>query len=76
MGYFGYIWIRGRYDPDPEYYIDRNTVSLFLIWLVLGILGMIGPVGNGAHAGGLIVGMIWGYASSGRLRWKMRRLMR
>ncbi len=75
-GLFGYIWIFGRYNPDPDFYIDRSTVQLMVIWMFLGIFHMIPGMANMAHAGGLVAGMLWGYASSGRLRWKMRRMMR
>lgn len=56
----GYIWICGKYDRSSGLYMDRQTVIYLLIWLVVCFTGLIGPVANAAHLGGLIVGMVWG----------------
>jgi len=74
-GLFGYAWIVGRYNSGMGMGIDRNTVVYFVGFLFLGLTGFLGPIGNAAHFGGLIAGMIWGYVDSGRFRWKMKRLM-
>lgn len=57
----GYIWIRGKYDRGSGLYLDPQTVTLLLVWLVLCFTGIIGKnIANGAHLAGLIVGMAWG----------------
>ena len=56
----GYIWIRGKYDRASGLFLDRQTVSILLIWLVVCFTGVVGPVANGAHLAGLITGMAWG----------------
>lgn len=66
-GLFGYIWIRGRYDPASGLFLHRTTVTMMLIWLVLCFTGLVGPIANIVHVVGLIVGAAWGYLSS--LRW-------
>jgi len=57
---FGYIWMKGESDPESGLRIDSRTVVLMLVWLVLCFTGLLGPVANGAHLGGLAVGMVLG----------------
>ncbi len=68
-GLFGFLWIRGKFDPEGSE-LSKNTVTLLLVWLVLGYTGilkeLIGNVANAAHTAGLLVGMAWGYLSTKR----------
>ena len=48
--------------------LDHRTVVWMGGWLVLCMTGLMGPVGNAAHLVGLLVGMAWGFLSSGKLR--------
>lgn len=57
-GLFGYIWLKGHFDPDDGLGLPRETTTFFLIWLVLCSLGLIGPIANWAHSAGLVVGML------------------
>jgi GlpG protein len=66
-GLLGYIWIRGKCDPGSGLFIHPTTVSMMLIWFVIGLTGILG-VANTAHGSGLLVGMAWGYLSSLRHR--------
>lgn len=59
-GLFGYIWICSKYDPKRPYTLDKETVTLMLIWFVLCFSGLLGPIANYAHAGGLVAGIVWG----------------
>jgi GlpG protein len=56
----GYIWICGKYNPASGLYLDRQSVVYSLVWLVVCFTGMVGPIANGAHLAGLLVGMAWG----------------
>jgi GlpG protein len=67
-GLFGYIWIRGRFDPGSGLVAVRPTVVIMLVWLVLCMTGFVGPVANTAHVVGLVLGMAWGYVSSDHWR--------
>ncbi len=73
-GLFGYAWMMGRYNSGEGISIDKNTVIYFVAFLIIALFGMLGPIANTAHFAGLFTGMIWGYADSGRLRWKWRRI--
>lgn len=59
---FGYVWMKSRFDPMAGLYIGERDVFLMIVWFVVCFTGWIGPIANGAHAGGLIAGMIIGYA--------------
>jgi GlpG protein len=69
-GLFGYIWIKSRFDPLSGYFIDAQSVILMTVWFVLCFTGLVGPIANLAHAGGLAIGAGWGGLSvlSGRHR--------
>jgi len=67
-GLVGYIWIRGRFDPASGLFLNPATVTMMIVWFFLCLVGLIGSVANGAHAAGLVMGMVWGYFSSGHLR--------
>jgi GlpG protein len=61
-GLFGYVWMKSRYEPTAELYIHPNTVVLMMLWLVICMLGLMGPIANWAHGIGLAVGIIIGIA--------------
>lgn len=60
----GYIWICGKYNPSSGLFLDRQSVTTLLIWLAVCFTGMLGPIANWAHLGGLLTGMVWGRISA------------
>jgi len=62
-GMFGFIWIRGRYDPTFADDLRKDTVIMMLAWFVLCWTGLLGPIANWAHTTGLLVGVAWAYLS-------------
>jgi len=72
-GLFAFIWIRGRLDPSFPYRLPQQLVTFMLIWLGLGFTGWVGPIANWVHTGGLLVGAVWGVASSGYIARKLGR---
>jgi GlpG protein len=63
-GLFGYIWIRGRFDPGSGYFVHPQTVTMMLIWFVLCLAKIMPGVANTVHTIGLVTGVIWGFLSS------------
>lgn len=57
-GLFGFYWICARHDPNRAYVLDKGTVVMMVAWFLLGFTGLVGPIANGAHAGGLIAGIL------------------
>ncbi|MGD1085014.1 MAG: rhomboid family intramembrane serine protease [Verrucomicrobiota bacterium] len=59
-GLFGYIWMRGKFDPASGLRLTPSTVVMMLGWFVICVLGLMPKVANGGHGFGLVIGMIWG----------------
>jgi GlpG protein len=61
---FGYVWMKGLYQPEQRMAVHPNNVNIMIGWLVLCMTGwlgpMVGPVANAAHIVGLVVGIIAG----------------
>lgn len=55
-GLFGYLWVKGKLEPESGLGLAPNIVTLMLIWFVLCFTGLVGPIANAAHAGGLAAG--------------------
>jgi GlpG protein len=67
-GLFGYIWMRGKFDPRSGLHLHKEIVIQMLVWLVLCFTGVIGAIANMAHLFGLLTGMAVGYLVSLRQR--------
>lgn len=63
-GLIGYMWMRGKFDPGSGLRLDQNTVIMSMIWFAICFTGWVGPIANGAHAGGLVFGMLWGWLAA------------
>lgn len=66
-GMLGFVWVRGRLDPRSPIVLPQSTIIFMLFWMLLGFLEVI-PMANWAHAGGLVLGMLWGAVSAGVAR--------
>ncbi|WP_394497679.1 rhomboid family intramembrane serine protease GlpG [Shewanella sp. ENK2] len=63
----GYTWIMGQRKPDAGIGLPNSYMTFMLIWLVLGFTDQLGmPIANGAHIGGLLVGLAQGFFDSQR----------
>ncbi len=60
-GFFGYVWMQGKYNPRFGITLTQHTVLIMLGWFALCWTGLLGPVANWAHTGGLVLGAGWGY---------------
>jgi GlpG protein len=65
-GVFGYLWMRGKRDPGFAWLISPMTSTLLLVFLAVGIFGLVGPTANAAHFSGLLVGMALGWLAAQR----------
>lgn len=66
-GLFGYVWMKTRFEPELGLYLDAGNITLMVVWFFLCMTPWInffinGKVANAAHAGGLLAGMLIGYA--------------
>lgn len=59
-GLFGYVWFKQKFHRSSGYRIEKSTVVIMLVWLVICMTGWIGPIANTAHVLGLLCGMILG----------------
>jgi GlpG protein len=57
---FGYLWMKGQYEPEQGMILHPSTVTTMLMWLVLCMTGLMGPIANAAHVVGLGVGVAFG----------------
>ena len=69
FGLLGFIWMRGRFDPDSGLYLRSQTVALMLVFYVIGLAGTYSAIfklslGTVAQTVGLIMGLAWGFLSS------------
>ncbi|UAW97089.1 rhomboid family intramembrane serine protease [Halopseudomonas nanhaiensis] len=64
-GLLGYCWIYQMLAPNVFFALPKGVVILMLVWLALGVSGLItlaglGQIANAAHIGGLVSGCIAG----------------
>ncbi len=64
FGLLGYVWMQGKFNPSSQLSLHPQTVTFMIIWYVICMTGMVGPVANMAHTGGAVVGLIWGYLAA------------
>lgn len=55
-GLFGFILLRSKLHPAPEFAMNRQTVVLMLVWLVVCFTGAVGAIANAAHLMGFLSG--------------------
>jgi GlpG protein len=67
-GLFGYLWVRGRVDSRFGEFIAPATAGLLMIFLALGVFGLMGSTANAAHFSGLVAGGALGWLA-GRWPW-------
>lgn len=62
FGLLGFIWMKGKHDPNFGIQLPQVVVFMMLLWLVLGYTGVldrsIGRIANTAHSAGLVMGML------------------
>ena len=71
-GLFGFLWMKGKFGRDQGWQLHPQTVQLMLMWMVLCFTPLLGPIANGAHVGGLVIGALLGIASARLVPWLER----
>ena len=59
-GLFGYVWMKGLYEPEQGMILHPNSVTFGLLWIAMCMTGVLGPIANAAHVVGLIMGVALG----------------
>jgi GlpG protein len=59
-GLFGYIWMKGLYEPEQGMVLHPNSVSFGLLYIALCMTGVFGNIANACHVVGLIMGVGFG----------------
>jgi GlpG protein len=59
---FGYVWMKGRHEPEQGMILNPSSVQTMLFWLFLCMTGLVGNIANAAHVIGLVVGVLFGLA--------------
>jgi len=63
-GFFGYIWMKGHFDPASGLFLPGNTIAMAVIWYFLCLVGIIPHVANTVHTVGFVLGLAWGFLSA------------
>jgi len=61
FGLMGYVWMKMKFQPLEGIAIDPQNINFMLIWLVLCMTGLVGPIANACHLIGLLTGIFLGY---------------
>ncbi len=59
-GLLGFLWMAKEFNPAEEFSLPKQDVMMMIGWFVLCLTGLLGPIANYAHAGGLAIGMVAG----------------
>jgi GlpG protein len=68
-GLFGFLWMKGKFGRNQAWQLNPQTVQFILMWMVLCFTGLLGPIANGAHVGGLVIGALLGITSARLVPW-------
>jgi GlpG protein len=60
FGLIGYVWMKGKTQPNLGIGLPQQTVVYCFLWLLLCMTGALGPVANAAHLVGFVVGILIG----------------
>lgn len=59
-GLFGFVWMQARFGRPGTYVMSEGDVAFAMVWFVACATGWLGPIANLGHAGGLVVGLLFG----------------
>ena len=64
-GLFGYVWVKGRFQPWLGLGISQQSTTIMIAWLFICMTGWLGPIANTAHVVGLLMGAAIAYGPIG-----------
>ena len=65
-GLFGYVWMRSRLEVRFGVVLAPMVSGMLMVFLALGLFGLLGPTANAAHFSGLVVGGGLGWIAARR----------
>ncbi|WP_299796955.1 rhomboid family intramembrane serine protease GlpG [uncultured Shewanella sp.] len=66
-GVVGYTWLMGVKRPEKGIGLPPAYMGFMMLWLIFGFTDMFGlSIANGAHLGGLAIGLLQGWVDSKR----------
>jgi GlpG protein len=68
LGLFGYLWMKGRYDPLEPIQLSAQSIQWMLIFYAACVFGVVGNIANWCHTGGLVLGMAVGLIAAAAAR--------
>jgi GlpG protein len=71
-GLFGYVWMKSRFEPQLGFEMTSLTVIIMVVWFFACWTGMMGSIANVAHAVGLVLGLVIGWAPQLSNLWRQR----
>ena len=72
FGLIGYLWMKGRTQPQQGLGIANDQLIMAVLWMLLCIGGAFGPIANAAHVTGFVAGILIGARHS---MWNRLRLL-
>jgi len=72
FGLFGYLWVKGKLDPDDGLGVSAYETRAILLWYIICWFGWFMPIANWAHTGGLMMGVLLGVMSAAWRRLRRR----
>lgn len=57
-GMLGFLWVHKKLNESFEYALPKFDVGMMIGWYFLCMTGLLGPIANSAHGGGLVAGII------------------
>jgi GlpG protein len=67
-----FIWVHKKIKNDFEYSLPRSDIGMMIGWFFICLTGLLGPIANTAHGGGIVVGILAAVALN--FKWEKGRI--
>jgi GlpG protein len=58
MALFGYVWMKGLYEPESGMGLSRRTTTFVLLYLAITMTGNVTNIAHAAHFAGVVFGVL------------------